>query len=111
MVATDVASRGIGMIDCDLAPPLPFLSPPLMSCGSVCVAVLSAFICSVSAIIWFGLIVSHIDSLALRILDIQCSVNCYASYSVSLRTKWVQRRIRLCLNCSFCISSDNPGPR
>lgn len=85
MVATDVASRGIGMIDCDLAPPLPFLSPSLMSCGSaVCDAVLSAFFCSVNAIIWSGLIVSYIDSLAMRILDIQCRVACYASYSVSL---------------------------
>lgn len=32
MVATDVASRGIGMVDCDLAPSLPF--PQLTSCGS-----------------------------------------------------------------------------
>ena len=34
MVATDVASRGIGMICCDLTFPLPRPLPLLMSCGS-----------------------------------------------------------------------------
>lgn len=35
MVATDVASRGIGMIDRRLAFPSPFPSPQLTSCGCV----------------------------------------------------------------------------
>lgn len=109
MVATDVASRGIGMIDCDLALPFPFLFPSLTSCGSVCDALLSARFRSVSTIIWSRLIVSCIGFLAMRILDIQCSVACYASYSVSLCTNGVQRRIGLFLNCSSCISADYPG--
>ena len=52
MVATDVASRGIGMIDCKPALPCPTLSPESMSCASVHFALLSARFSSVSAIFW-----------------------------------------------------------
>lgn len=52
MVATDVASRGIGMIDCEPALPCPPPSPETQSCGSVQFALLSAKFSSVSAIFW-----------------------------------------------------------
>lgn len=48
MVATDVASRGIGMIDHGTALSFPPLS--LASCVAMCHALLSAFLCSHSAI-------------------------------------------------------------
>ncbi len=108
MVATDVASRGIGMIDCATRP-LPF--PQLTSCGSVCDALLSAKVCSISAIIRSRLVVSSFGSLARRTLDIQCSVVRYISHSVSLCTIRVPRRIGLSLTCSSCISKVSPGPR
>lgn len=109
MVATDVASRGIGMIDCKLALPFPFPSFQMSSCGSVRDAMLSAIYRSVAATLWSRLIVSSFGSLVKRILEIQCSVACYAFYSVSLRTIWVQRRMGLFLNSSSCISKDCPG--
>ena len=52
MVATDVASRGIGMIDCEPALPCPPPSPESMLCVSVHFAILSAKFSSVSAIFW-----------------------------------------------------------
>ena len=52
MVATDVASRGIGMIDCEPAFPCPPLPPESMLCASVHFALLSARFSSVSAIFW-----------------------------------------------------------
>ena len=74
MVATDVASRGIGMIDC-AARSLPL--PQLTLCGSIRDALLSAKVCSVSAMIRSKLIVSSFGSLARGTLDTQCSVACY----------------------------------
>ncbi len=106
MVATDVASRGIGMIDYTTRP-LPF--PQLTSCGSVCDTLLSAKVCSASAKIWSKFIMSSIGFLVRRILDIQCSVACYISHSVSLCTIRVPRRIGLSLTCSSCISKVFPG--
>lgn len=108
MVATDVASRGIGMIDYDFAHPLPSPLLLLTSCGSVYDALLSAIFRCVSVLLWSRLVVSCIGCLAMRTLDIQCSVACHASFPVSLRTNWVQRRIGLFLNCSSCISTGIP---
>jgi hypothetical protein len=106
MVATDVASRGIGMIDCEHALPCPPPSPELMLCGSVLFALLSAQFRSVSAIFWSKLVLSWCDSLTKRIMDIRCSVACYAFYAVSLCTIWVQRRVGFFLSFSSCISKD-----
>ena len=109
MVATDVASRGIGMIDCKSVLPFSFPSFQLSSCGSIRDAMLSAIYRSVGTVLWSRLIVSSFGSLVKRILEIQCSVACYAFYSVSVCTVWVQRRIGLFLNFSSCISEDYPG--
>jgi ATP-dependent RNA helicase DDX5/DBP2 len=106
MVATDVASRGIGMIDCEHALPCPSPSPELMLCGSVLFALLSAQFRSVSAIFWSKLVLSWCDSLTKRIMDVRCSVACYAFYAVSLCTIWVQRRVGFFLSFSSCISKD-----
>jgi hypothetical protein len=56
MVATDVASRGIGMIDHRSA--LPLSLPLLTSCGSSGEAVLSVDVCSAAATIWSRLMTS-----------------------------------------------------
>lgn len=102
MVATDVASRGIGMIYCNLALPFLLPLPTLMSCDSVRDALLSARFRYFNAIIGSRPLVSSPARVAMTILDIQCSVACY-TLSVSLCTSWVQRRNGLFLNCSGCI--------
>lgn len=102
MVATDVASRGIGMIYATLHYPFFCPFPSLMSCDSVCDALLSARFCYFNAIIGSRPLVSSPARVAITILDIQCSVACY-TLSVSLCTSWVQRRNGLFLNCSSCI--------
>lgn len=108
MVATDVASRGIGMID-RAAHPLPL--PQLTSCGSVYDSLLSANLCYAPIFTRSRLIVSSLGFLARRTLDVQCSVACYISHSVSLCTIRVQRRIGVFLTCSSCISKVFPEPR
>lgn len=52
MVATDVASRGIGMIDYKPALPCPSPFPASMLCVSVLFAPLSAKFSSVNAMFW-----------------------------------------------------------
>ena len=74
MVATDVASRGIGMIDRRSALPLSLLL--LTSCGSYCLAMLSVDVCSASATIWSRLMTAF-GFLAKSTWQIRCSVACY----------------------------------
>lgn len=61
MVATDVASRGIGMLDRIFVAPFPSLPPSLLLtvCGSVWIALLSATGSSVCSVIRSGLPTSH----------------------------------------------------
>ena len=60
MVATDVASRGIGMLDRIFVPPF-FFTPSLllMLCGSMCIALLSATDYDVYQVVWSGLLMSR----------------------------------------------------
>ena len=62
MVATDVASRGIGMVDCDLAPPLPF--PQLTSCGSEVMLCSLQRCAPMNAMTWSGILMSSAGCLA-----------------------------------------------
>lgn len=61
MVATDVASRGIGMLDRIFVVPFHFTVPTLLLTlyGSMWIALLSATDCSVCSIMWSGLPMSH----------------------------------------------------
>lgn len=60
MVATDVASRGIGMLDCIFVPPVSFTPSFLLTlCGSMCIALLSATDYYVYQVVWSGLLMSH----------------------------------------------------
>lgn len=61
MVATDVASRGIGMLDRIFVVPFHFNVPTLLLtlCGSMWIALLSATDYSICSIKWSGLPVSH----------------------------------------------------
>lgn len=64
MVATDVASRGIGMLDrifISFPMPFPFLTFSLLLtlCGSMWIAVLSAMDNPVCPIVRSGLLMSH----------------------------------------------------
>lgn len=61
MVATDVASRGIGMLDRIFVVPFPFLLSSLLLtvCGSVWIALLSATDICVCSVLWSGLSMSH----------------------------------------------------
>lgn len=110
MVATDVASRGIGMIDRRYAPSPPL---PISSIDVVwfcfCEDLLSADGRAAAA----TLVQAHHDFFWLcsqKLLDIRCSVACYIFHSVSLCTIRVPRRIVFFLTCSSCISQDYPGP-
>ena len=101
MVATDVASRGIGMIDRRSAPPHPqallFLSFPIFSIDVVwpclCEALLSADVCSAAATFWSRLIMISFGCPA-KSSWISVAVWLATSlHSVSLCTIWVPRRI------------------
>ena len=61
MVATDVASRGIGMIDHGTALSFPLLS--FVSCVAACYALLSTILRSYSAIQRSRLVLSFVGSL------------------------------------------------
>lgn len=79
MVATDVASRGIGMIDRRFAFPLSCPLPVAMPCDSVWKALLSVMTCFfVSLHVPVQAYYVLFGSLSGRILDIQCRVACYA---------------------------------
>lgn len=60
MVATDVASRGIGMLDCIFVSPLFFMPSFLLTlCGFVCTALLSTTDYYVYQVVWSGLLMYH----------------------------------------------------
>lgn len=111
MVATDVASRGIGMVDRRSALPSPF---PTSSIDVVwlcfCEALLSADVRASAATFWSRLIMISFGYPCQKLLDIRCSVACYIFHSVSLCTIRVPRRIGFFLTCSSCIPQDYPGP-
>ena len=72
MVATDVASRGIGMIDHSTAPSS--LSP-FVSCGASCRSSLSAFVFSASTTLWSKHVITF-GFLSKKSMDISCVEAC-----------------------------------
>ena len=110
MVATDVASRGIGMLDCIfVSPPFlhAFLSIDVVWLHVHSSALCDGLLCLSSRLVWAPDV--SLGSLVRFILESECSVACYVSHSV-LRTNRVQRRIGIFLIRSSCIFQGFRGP-